>query len=176
MARCGHRRWSGSRQARSLQRLGSGSARSVVSAVRSRHRYHRRAASCTRIKHLVTCRSQYHMHLLLFAPPPGLAHLPTQFAARSSHRGALVTASVGELRSIPILMRVIAKERCRAMFEPPEKGGRATLNPNLSTKPNLPFYDQAFWAAVGKEPSRLLAQWAKGGIARCESCCCLQSG
>jgi hypothetical protein len=25
--------------------------------------YHRRAAPCTRIKHLVTCRSQYDMHL-----------------------------------------------------------------------------------------------------------------
>jgi hypothetical protein len=28
-------------------------------------------------------------------------------------------------------MRVIAKKRCRAMVEPPEKGERATLNPNL---------------------------------------------
>src|SRR5665811_1323949 len=52
-----------------------------MSAVLSRHRYHRRAAPCTRIKHLVTCRPQYNMHLLLFVPPPGLAHLPTQFAA-----------------------------------------------------------------------------------------------
>jgi hypothetical protein len=43
--------------------------------------YHRRAASFARIKHLVTCRSQYRMHLLSFVPPPGLAHLPTQFAA-----------------------------------------------------------------------------------------------
>ncbi len=36
-------------------------------------------------------------------------------------------------------MRVIAKKRCRAMVEPPEKGERATLNPNLSTrlKPTL---------------------------------------
>jgi hypothetical protein len=34
-------------------------------------------------------------------------------------------------------MRVIAKKRCRAMVEPPEKGERATLNPNLSTKLNL---------------------------------------
>jgi len=42
--------------------------------------YHRQA-SCARIKHLVTCRSQYTMHLLSFTPPPGLAHLPTQFAA-----------------------------------------------------------------------------------------------
>jgi hypothetical protein len=36
-------------------------------------------------------------------------------------------------------MRVIAKKRCRAMFEPPEKGERATLNPNLSTRLNLLF-------------------------------------
>jgi hypothetical protein len=40
-------------------------------------------------------------------------------------------------------MRVIAKKRCRAMFEPPEKGERATLNPNLSTRLNLLFSDQA---------------------------------
>ena len=44
-------------------------------------------------------------------------------------------------------MRVIAKKRCRAMFEPPEKGERATLNPNLSTRLNLLFSDQAPWAA-----------------------------
>src|SRR5882724_5901252 len=31
-------------------------------------------------------------------------------------------------------MRTIAKKRYRAMFKPPEKGERATLNPNLSTK------------------------------------------
>jgi hypothetical protein len=43
--------------------------------------YHRRGASCARIKHLVTRRSQYNMHLFWFVPPPGLAHLPTQFAA-----------------------------------------------------------------------------------------------
>jgi hypothetical protein len=36
-------------------------------------------------------------------------------------------------------MRVIAKKRCRAMFEPPEKGERTTLNPNLSTRLNLLF-------------------------------------
>ena len=29
-------------------------------------------------------------------------------------------------------MRVIAKKRCRAMVEPPEKRERATLNPNLT--------------------------------------------
>ena len=36
-------------------------------------------------------------------------------------------------------MRVIAKKRCRAMVEPPEKGERATLNPNHSTRLNLFF-------------------------------------
>jgi hypothetical protein len=40
-------------------------------------------------------------------------------------------------------MRVIAKKRCRAIFEPPEKGERATPNPNLSTRLNLLFSDQA---------------------------------
>lgn len=40
-------------------------------------------------------------------------------------------------------MRVIANKRCRAMFEPPEKGERAALNPNLSTRLNLLFSDQA---------------------------------
>jgi len=105
--------------------------------------YHRRAVPCTRIKHLVTCRSQYHMHLLSFVPPPGLAHLPTQFAAWSSHRAASVTASADELRSTPMPMREIAKKRCRAMFEPPEKGERATLNPNLSSRLNLLFFDRA---------------------------------
>src|ERR1700676_80327 len=37
-------------------------------------------------------------------------------------------------------MRVIAKKRCRAMFEPPEKGERATLNPNLSTRLKPTFF------------------------------------
>jgi hypothetical protein len=46
-------------------------------------------------------------------------------------------------------MRVIAKKRCRAMFEPPEKGKRATLNPNLSTRLNLLFSDQALGRRVG---------------------------
>jgi hypothetical protein len=46
-------------------------------------------------------------------------------------------------------MRVIAKKRCRAMFEPPEKGERATLNPNLSTGLNLLFSDQALRRRVG---------------------------
>jgi hypothetical protein len=45
-------------------------------------------------------------------------------------------------------MRVIAKKRCRAMFEPPEKGERATLNPNLSTRLNLLFPIRP-WARVG---------------------------
>jgi hypothetical protein len=40
-----------------------------------------RVSPCERIKHLITCRSQYNMHLFWFVPPPGLAHLPTQFAA-----------------------------------------------------------------------------------------------
>src|SRR5882672_9830879 len=43
--------------------------------------YHGRAAPCTRIKHLFTCRSQYLLHLFRLRPPLGLAHLPTQFAA-----------------------------------------------------------------------------------------------
>jgi hypothetical protein len=34
-----------------------------MSAVRSRHRHHRRSASCARIKQLVTCRSQWRTHL-----------------------------------------------------------------------------------------------------------------
>ena len=46
-------------------------------------------------------------------------------------------------------MRVIAKKRCRAMFEPPEKGERATLNPNLATRLNLLFSDQALGRRVG---------------------------
>src|SRR5882724_5473668 len=35
------------------------------------------------------------------------------------------------------------------MFQPPEKGERATLNPNLSTRLNLLFSDQAFGRRVG---------------------------
>jgi hypothetical protein len=46
-------------------------------------------------------------------------------------------------------MRVIAKKRCRAMFEPPAKGEPATLNPNLSTRLNLLFSDQALGRRVG---------------------------
>ena len=55
-------------------------------------------------------------------------------------------------------MRVIAKKRCRAMFEPPEKGERATLNPNLSTRLNLLFSDQALgrrgWLLLVEEGER----------------------
>jgi hypothetical protein len=55
--------------------------RSVLDQSADRN-YLRQAASCARIKHLFTCRSQERMHLLLsYSPPPGLAHLPTQFAA-----------------------------------------------------------------------------------------------
>ena len=46
-------------------------------------------------------------------------------------------------------MRVIAKKRCRAIFESPEKGERATVNPNLSTTLNLLFSDQALGRRVG---------------------------
>jgi hypothetical protein len=117
--------------------------------------YQRRSgASCARIKHRVTRRSQYNMHLLSFVPAPGLAHLPTQFAALSSHRGASNTARAGELRSAPMPMRVIAKKMCRAMFEPPETGERATLNPNLSTRLILLFSDQALGRRVGYWRSR----------------------
>ena len=62
------------------------------------------------------------MHLLSFVPLPGLAHLPTQFAALFSHSADSIPASAGELRSTPTKpMRVTAKKRCRAMFEPSEK-------------------------------------------------------
>src|SRR6478609_2857715 len=79
--------------------------------------------SSARIRHVVTRRSQETMHLLSFTPPPGLAHLPTQFAARSSHRRELnELASAAELKSTPVPMRLITKKRCRVMDEPPEKG------------------------------------------------------
>jgi hypothetical protein len=51
-------------------------------------------------------------------------------------------------------MSVIAKKKCRAMFEPPEKGERATLNPNLSTRLNLLISDQALGRRVGYCRSR----------------------
>ena len=57
--------------------------------------------------------------IAIIHPPPGLAHLPTQFAARSSHRTPF--ASAAELKSTPVPMRLIAKKRCRVMVEPPEK-------------------------------------------------------
>src|SRR6478736_7680304 len=57
------------------------------------------------------------MHLLLLTPPVGLTHLPTQFAALSSH--CIAAASAGEW-STPVPMRVIANKRCRVMVEPPE--------------------------------------------------------
>ena len=44
-------------------------------------------------------------------------------------------------------MRVIAKKRCRAMFEPPEKGERATLNASLSTRLKPTFFRSGPWAA-----------------------------
>src|SRR5258707_3837165 len=59
-------------------------------------------------------------------------------------------------------MRVIAKKRCRAMVEPPEKGERATLNPNLSTRLNLLFSDQG---PLGGG----LAIAGRGGERRCKS-------
>jgi hypothetical protein len=83
--------------------------------------YRRKAASCARIRHAVTCLSQRFKHLLSFVPPLGLAHLPTQFAALFSHRGASSTASAGELWSTPMPMRTIAKKRGRVIVEPPEK-------------------------------------------------------
>ena len=107
------------------QPLASG-MRLWMSAVRSRHRHHRRAASCARIRHAVTCRSQCDKHLFAgYAPPVGLSHLPLQFAAWSSHRKPVI-ACTGELSSPPMPMRMTATKRYRAMFEPPEKRGRAT--------------------------------------------------
>jgi hypothetical protein len=82
--------------------------------------YHRLTEPFARITQLTNRRSQYHMHLLSFAPPPGLAHLPMQFAALFSHRGA--SAFAGELRSDPMPIKVITKNRFRAMCEPPETG------------------------------------------------------
>jgi hypothetical protein len=37
-------------------------------------------------------------------------------------------------------MRAIVKKRCRAIVEPPEKGERDTLNPNLSTRQKTIFF------------------------------------
>ena len=44
-------------------------------------------------------------------------------------------------------MRVIAKKRCRAMFEPPEVGERATPNPNPSTRLKPTSFRSGPWAA-----------------------------
>jgi hypothetical protein len=64
------------------------------------------------------------------------------------------------LRSTPVPMRVIAKKRCRAMVEPPEKGERAALNPNLSTRPKPTFFPISPWAAAWP----LLARRANGAV------------
>ncbi|MEH2568585.1 hypothetical protein V1289_008212 [Bradyrhizobium sp. AZCC 2289] len=66
-------------------------------------------------------------------------------------------------------MRVIAKKRCRAMFEPPKKGEQATLNPNLSTRLNLLFSDQALGRRVGYCWSSELGQKAKFRSDQCMS-------
>jgi hypothetical protein len=44
-------------------------------------------------------------------------------------------------------MRVIAKKMCRAMVEPPEKGERASLNPNHSARLKPTFFRSGPWAA-----------------------------
>ena len=54
-------------------------------------------------------------------------------------------------------MRVIAKKRCRAMFEPPEKGERATLNPNLSTRLKPTFFPAGWLLLVEEGERRCLA-------------------
>jgi hypothetical protein len=41
------------------------------------------------------------------------------------------------LRSITMPVRAIAKQRYRAIFEPPGKGERAMPNPNLSRRPEI---------------------------------------
>ena len=55
-----------------------------------------------------------------------------QFAALSSHW--LVAASAGELRSTPVLMRVIAKKRYRVMVEPLEKDAERGAYPAASSR------------------------------------------
>jgi hypothetical protein len=64
-------------------------------------------------------------------------------------------------------MRVIAKKSCRAMVEPPEKGERATLNLNLSTRLKPTFFRSGPWAAgwllLDEEDERhCLAVWGLG--------------
>src|SRR5712672_2078930 len=100
---------------------------------------------------------QTSLHLPVAVPHAFVLIRPTTGVGTSAHaicgliltRAASITASAGELRSTPRPMRVIAKKRCRAMFEPPEKGERATLNPNLSTRLNLLFFDQSLGRRVG---------------------------
>jgi len=87
---------------------------------------------------------------VLIRPTIGVGTSAHAICGLISHRAASGTASAGELRSTPMPMRVIAKKRCRAMFEPPEKGERATLNPNLSTRLKPTFFsDQALGRRVG---------------------------
>jgi hypothetical protein len=87
----------------------------------ARHRHHRRrAASCARTRHAVTLRSQAIMQLFAGnTPPEGLGHR-VQRAARSSHRRGNI-ACAGALSSPAMPMRVIARRRCRAMVDTPEK-------------------------------------------------------
>jgi len=89
------------------------------------------------------------MHLLLFVPPPGFAHLPTQFAALFSQCGPSVTAFACESTRTPMPMRVIAKKRCRVLFETPEKNERATKHPNLSTGLNVHYSDRTLIGRAG---------------------------
>jgi hypothetical protein len=50
-------------------------------------------------------------------------------------------------------MRVIAKKRCRAMVEPPEKGERATLNPNLPGRLKPTCFGSGPWVVMrGPDP------------------------
>jgi hypothetical protein len=83
--------------------------------------YHRLTGPFARTKQLITCRSQYRIHLLSFVPPPGFAHPPMQFAALFSQCGASVTARACVLRSAPMPIKTIAKKRFHAMCEPPEE-------------------------------------------------------
>jgi hypothetical protein len=55
-------------------------------------------------------------------------------------------------------MRVIAKKRCRAMVEPPEKGERATLNPNLSTRLKTTFFRSGPLGFAAAEPAPRLCK------------------
>jgi hypothetical protein len=46
------------------------------------------------------------------------------------------------------------------MFEPPEKGERATLNPNLSTRLKPTFSDQALGRRVGIRQSKAFCSFS----------------